>query len=113
MNIKLLAVLVAVTIYGGVTMDAAYAKKKVYTITDRQVELRNKVEASFKANELTQKEQTKLIGDLDSVDASIVKMKEKNGGKLSYKDEGKLEKSLNRVSLTLSKYGLKKRVTAH
>lgn len=92
--------------------DAA-PKKKVYTIYDRQVELRKKVEKAFKANELTEKEMGKLNGQLDDINADVDKMKAKNGGKLSYADEGKLEKRLNKVSLSLQKYELTKRVTAH
>jgi hypothetical protein len=116
MKRALIATLIAATIFGGMvesTAEAAPAKKKVYTVTDRQVELRAKVDAAFKHNELTEKQATGLAGDLDNINADIEKMKSKNGGKLSYKDEGKVEKRLNKVSLTLTKFELAKRVTAH
>lgn len=115
MKTKLLSLLLAVMFIGGICIDAAFSapKKKPYTVTDRQVELRKKVEAGVKSNELTAKEADKLISDLESIASAIEKSKSKNGGKLSYKDEGKAEKRLNKVSLTLTKYNLSKRVTAH
>lgn len=114
---KLAAFVLLATICGAQSMTVgpavAASKKKVWTIYDRQVELRKKVEKAFKANELTEKESNKLNGQLDDIDADVQKMKEKNAGKLSYKDEGKLEKRLNKVSLDLQKYQLAKRVTVH
>lgn len=89
------------------------AAKKPYTITDRVTELRTKVEAGQKENELTAKEATKLTCDLDNISNDIEKMKVKNAGKLSYSDEGKIEKRLNKVSLALTKCQLEKRVTPH
>ena len=38
-------------------------------------------------------------------------MKSKNAGKLSYIDEGKLEKDLNKVTLKIEKLSLAKRTT--
>lgn len=117
MKRQLLSLLLLVTVCGGAaSVQPACAKgpsKKVYTVTDRQVELRNKVAAAAKANELTAKEAEKLNSTLTDIDEDIVRMKAKNGGKLSYKDEGKVEKRLNTVSIDLQKYQLKKRVTAH
>src|SRR5262245_44060862 len=74
----------------------AAGKKKVWTITDRQQELRKRVEKGQKANELTAKEAGKMNDMLDDIAKDIDKMKEKNDGKLSYKDEGKIEKRLNK-----------------
>jgi hypothetical protein len=119
MTAKLLALFVAATIFGGVIADNAFAApakkptKKAYTVTDRQVELRRKIEVAFKQNELTQKESNKLLGELVDIADDIEKAKAKNAGKLSYKDEGKMEKRLNKVSLSLTKYQLNKRVTVH
>jgi hypothetical protein len=116
MKSKLFSILLAATIFGGIaapTAVTAAPKKKVYTITDRQVELRSKVDAAFKHNELTLKQADGLRGDLDDINGDIEKMKSKNGGKLSYKDEGKVEKRLNKVSLSLTKWELQKRATPH
>jgi hypothetical protein len=114
--VALTAILI-VTVCGGTLCgepaSAEAPHKKPYTVTDRQNELRKKVAVAAKQNELTQKEASKLNQMLDDVDADIQKMKSKNAGKLSYKDEGKVEKRLNKVSLDLQKYQLAKRVTAH
>jgi hypothetical protein len=93
--------------------EAAMAKPKVWTIYDRQVDLRKRVEKGAKDNELTFKEAKKLNSRLDEVAADVDKMKSKNDGKLSYKDEGKLEKRLNGISLDMDKCQLAKRVVAH
>lgn len=110
-----LLVLGFVCLPGTISAPSAVAKttKRPLTITDRQVVLRKKVAAGQKANELTAKEATKLNDGLDEVSADIEKMKTKNAGKLSYKDEGKIEKRLNGISLKLDKLQLQKRVTAH
>lgn len=117
MKRKLMALLLLATVYGGIAaVQPACAKaptKRAYTVTERQVELRSKVASAAKANELTQKEASKLTDMLNGIEADIKEMKEKNAGKLSYKDEGKIEKRLNKVSLGLQKYQLAKRVTAH
>lgn len=119
MKAKLIAILIAATVCGaGLSQEALSANqkkptKKVYTVTDRQVELRKKVDVAFKANELTEKEAAKLTDELTDIAEAIEKAKAKNAGKLSYKDEGKAEKRLNKVSLSITKYQLNKRVTAH
>jgi hypothetical protein len=53
-----------------------------------------------------------MTSKLQDVSDKIAKMKDKNGGKLSYKDEGKIEKTLNDISLNIKKLELQKRVTA-
>jgi hypothetical protein len=116
MKVQIIAIMIAATVLGGIgttPVTAAPKAKKVYTVTDRQVELRKKADAAFKHNELTEKQVTSINGDLDDINGDIEKMKSKNGGKLSYKDEGKIEKRLNKISLTLTKWELAKRVTAH
>ena len=97
---------------GGTTQYAMAAKPKVWTVTDRQVELRKRVDKGLKDNELTAKEAKKFAEQLDNLEDSINKMKTKNDGKLSYKDEGKVEKRLNEISLDIEKKQLAKRVTA-
>jgi hypothetical protein len=84
--------------------------KKHYTITQRQEMLNKEVTAGLKANELTLKEANKLKERLADVTSRIAKMKEKNAGKLSYKDEGKVEKDLNSISVDMQKEKLDKRV---
>ena len=115
MKTKLLALVLLATVCGAqsISLPQMAEAKKPYTITDRQVELRKKVQVAFKKNELTAKEQTKLNDQLDDIDADIAKAKDKNGGKLSYKDEGKMEKRLNKVSVDLQKWQLEKRVVVH
>jgi septal ring factor EnvC (AmiA/AmiB activator) len=84
--------------------------KRPFTITERQTRLESDIAKDEKTNELTKKEADGLRSDLQDIATHITKMKDKNGGKLSYKDEGKIEKDLNSVSLKLKKYELNKRV---
>ena len=86
-------------------VDSASAKSKKYTITQRQEALNAKVTKGEKNNELTKKEADKFRDRLSDVTDHIAKAKEKNGGKLSYKDEGKIEKSLNGISVDVEKTG--------
>lgn len=86
---------------------------KKWTVTQRQEQLAKETGTGEKANELTKKEADDVRSDLADISSRIAKMKEKNGGKLSYKDEGKIEKALNDVSLKIQKLKLQKRVTAH
>jgi hypothetical protein len=91
-------------------LDEAIAKSRHWTITDRQVALSSKVTAGEKSNELTKKEADKFRSRLQDVDERINKAKAKNGGKLSYKDQGKIESALNDISIDLQKKQLAKRV---
>ncbi|HEY9682637.1 MAG TPA: hypothetical protein V6C86_13745 [Oculatellaceae cyanobacterium] len=84
--------------------------RKHYTVTQRQDQLKKEVDAGQKANELTLKEANALRDRLSSVAEDETKMKSKNGGKLSYKDEGKIEKKLNGISVDMQKQKLAKRV---
>jgi hypothetical protein len=86
------------------------ASAKKWTISQRQVALRKEVDSGLKANELTLKEAQGLRDRLDSVTDDETKMKAKNAGQLSYKDQGKLEKKLNSISLDMQKDKLNKRV---
>ena len=86
--------------------------RKNWTITQRQVQLRKEVESGQKANELTLKEANTFRDKLSDLTGDEAKMRAKNGGKLSYKDEGKLEKRLNSISVDLHKQKLAKRTIA-
>jgi predicted transglutaminase-like cysteine proteinase len=115
MKHKAVMVMVAAAVLGASSLIQASpvsARSAHYTITQRQVQLTREVNAGLKANELTLKEATKLRERMTDVNSSISKMKEKNGGKLSYKDQGKVEKSLNSISVDMQKEKLQKRVTA-
>lgn len=81
-----------------------------WTIYERQVRLKKEVAQGMKANELTKKEYEGLMDSLTHINERITKMKAKNFGKLSIKDQGKIEKSLNDVSVRIQKYRLEKRV---
>lgn len=83
---------------------------KKYTISDREVSLEKKVDAAYKANQLTLKEADNLKSKLSDVKDEEVKMKQKNGGKLSYENLTKLEKDLNKISEKLQHKMLEKRV---
>lgn len=110
---KPIATLCCAIIAGGLTLQISADAGKKYTITDRQTELRRLIAKGQRNNELTLKEANKLTGKLDDIAADIEKYKSKNGGKLSYKDEGKIEKRLNSVSIDLKKAELNKRTIAH
>ena len=88
---------------------ATSAKAKHWTITDRQQALSVKVTAGEKSNNLTKKEADKLRKRLQAVNEHISNAKTKNGGQLSYKDQGKIEKELNGISVDLDKKELEKR----
>jgi hypothetical protein len=91
-------------------VQARHHYSKKVTITDRQVELTQKIDKAYKDNELTLKESDDLKGKLQKIKESEDEMKTKNGGKLSYADENTLEKSLNSVSEKLQKKMLAKRI---
>ncbi len=110
---KLIATLCCGIIAGGFALQTPADAGKKYTITDRQIELRKLIAKGQKNNELTLKEAEKLTGKLDDIASDIEKYKTKNGGKLSYKDEGKIEKRLNGISIDLKKSELNKRTVAH
>ena len=83
---------------------------KKYSITDRQVSLEKKIDKAYKDNQLTLKEADGLKEKIQEVRDDEQKMKDKNGGKLSYKNQTSLEKDLNSVSEKLQKKMLEKRV---
>ncbi len=87
------------------------AKPKV-TITDRIEILSKKIDKGQKANELTLKEADKLRSNITKINEKIEKAKSKNGGKLSYEDESKIEKDLNKVSVKLTAKELDKRTVS-
>ena len=81
-----------------------------YTVTDREVSLDKKINDAYDANQLTLQEADDLRGKMKKIKDKEQKMKDKNGGKLSYGDNNSLEKSLNDVSTKLHKKMLEKRV---
>jgi hypothetical protein len=115
MKHKAVLVMVAAAVVGVSSLIQASpvsARSAHYTITQRQEQLNREITAGLKANELTEKESTKLHERMTDVSSEISKMKAKNAGKLSYKDQGKVEKTLNSISIDMQKEKLQKRVTA-
>jgi TolA-binding protein len=111
MNQKVAALAIAGLIsLTSITLTLPAGAVKHYTITQRQEMLNKEVTAGQKANELTSKEADKLRDRLSDVTNRIEKMKANNAGKLSYKDEGKVEKDLNAISVDMQKQKLAKRV---
>jgi len=108
LSTSLASSLVAVT---SIEAEARGAKvtKKPMTITDRIEELSKKIDAGQKANELTLDEAEDLRKKITKLNEKIDKWKEKNGGKLSYKDQNNAEKDLNKVSVKLLDKQLAKR----
>ena len=109
MNQATLAATIAALLFS-ISAGCFQAEARKWTITQREVEEQKRINSGEKANELTKKEAADLRGDMADIASRIDKMKSKNGGKLSYKDEGKIEKSLNDVTLKMEKKKLEKRV---
>jgi hypothetical protein len=86
------------------------AQAKKYSVYDREVSLERKIDSAYKANQLTLKEADSLKDKIKGVKEDEQKMKDKNGGKLSYENVTDLEKELNKVSEKLHKKQLEKRV---
>lgn len=103
--IRYVSLIVAITI---IAMAAADAKKM--TVTQRQYILMGQVNRAEKAGELTMKEAGSLRDDLAGIRDRESRMKNNNGGKLSYADITKIEKDLNKLSNKLHKHELSKRV---
>lgn len=99
-----------------ITMPADARKKhpavggEPYSIADREVVLDKKINEAYSANQLTLQEADDLRGKMKKIKDKEQKMKDQNGGKLSYSDNTSLEKSLNDVSNKLHKKMLDKRV---
>ena len=70
------------------------------------------INAGQKTGELTLKEAHELRKQEASIARKKAKMKGKNLGRLSGDDSSELESDLNKVSLTLNKYRLEKRVSS-
>lgn len=86
------------------------AEAKKWTITQRHEALSKEIAKGEKSGELTLKEAEGLRSECDKITARIDKMKSKNGGKLSYTDENRLEKDLNKLSQRIQAKELAKRV---
>jgi hypothetical protein len=93
---------------GAVAPGIAAARK--WTVTERQEALSKDIDAAFKSNQLTLKERDDLKSQHQKISDRISSMQKKNGGKLSYDDNRKLEKDLNGLSVKLQKKILDKRV---
>ena len=112
---SLLSFLLTLSLCGaGLAISSIYScapvQAKKMTVYDRQVALKKEIDAGEKSKELTLKEASKLREKLESINEKKEKMLAKNGGKLSYKDEEKMEKWLNGVSIDIQKKRLAKRV---
>ena len=105
---KLNALFALALVVAFVASPIAQAHK--YTITDREVALERKIDSAYKANQLTLKEVDNLKDKIKSVKENEQKMKDKNGGKLSYENNTSLEKDLNKISDKLHTKMLDKRV---
>jgi hypothetical protein len=89
--------------------DASFAKRH-WTVTQRQQALLAEINTAQKSNQLTLKEADNLRDDQRKIVEKEQSMKDKNGGKLSVKDNTALERSLNDLSNRLHKKVLDKRV---
>jgi hypothetical protein len=108
--LKPLAAAVGLSLISISILTSPATAKRPYTITERIETFQKDIARDQKTGDLTKKEADDLRDSLSKVNEKITKMKSKNGGKLSYKDEGKIEKELNDVSLDLKKRELNKRV---
>lgn len=107
---KVLCAGLATSCLGLVVPGDAIAKK--YTIYQRQVILRDRINRAEKAKELTFKEAKDLREDLGDIQNRKINMMNNNNGKLAYDDETDLEQDLNKVSATIHKWKLNKRVAS-
>lgn len=101
----------AVSLLVGLAALSPWAEARKWTIYERQVAEQKRINSGEHSGELTKKEADGLREDMSDMANRINKMKDKNGGRLSYADEGKLEKNLNKVTLKIEKLRLEKRVT--
>jgi hypothetical protein len=107
-NVVSLVLATAFMLNGAVVPGMAASKK--WTVTERQEALSKDIDKAYKANQLTLKERDDLKSTQQKISDRISSMQKKNGGKLSYDDNRKLEKDLNGVSVKLQKRILEKRV---
>jgi hypothetical protein len=100
---------ILITLFMLASTDASFAKRH-WTVTERQQALLAEINTAQKANQLTLKEADNLRDDQRKIVEKEQSMKDKNGGKLSVKDNTSLERSLNDLSNRLHKKVLDKRV---
>jgi hypothetical protein len=86
------------------------ADARKYTIYQRQIALKSRINRAERAKELTFKEAKHYRSELADVQHDKDKMMSKNNGKLSYEDTTRLEKKLNHISAAVQKRELEKRV---
>jgi hypothetical protein len=99
----------ALVVAGYIGLMPQNAQAKSWTITQRQEKLSREITQGRKSGELTLKEADSLQNGLDDLISKEGKMKDSNAGKLSYKDQEKLEKELNKISVQMFKLKLAKR----
>jgi len=87
------------------------AKSKVWTIEARQAQLMKDINEGQKGQQLTKKEADRMRSDLADVSRKKKKMKNKaDDGKLTEDNKKELEGDLNKISDSIHKYKLEKRV---
>jgi peptidoglycan hydrolase CwlO-like protein len=111
-NTRIAAALLTLSLAVSLTLPNAATAARKWTITQRIEAEQSRINKGEKSGELTKKEADDLRGTISDINTKIGKMKEKNAGKLSYKDEGKIEKQLNGVTVKYTKLSLEKRVTS-
>lgn len=92
------------------SISAGSVQAKKLSVYERQVKLTKEVDKAQADKELTLKEANDLRERLTNLNERKEKMISKNAGKLSYKDEEKLEKTLNSISVEIQKKRLDKRI---
>ncbi|MBN9394870.1 MAG: hypothetical protein J0H83_06470 [Candidatus Melainabacteria bacterium] len=107
---RLTVALLAGMLLAGQFALSSPAEARKLTITQRQNILKQKINTAQRRGDLTLKEANHLRDDLRDVYDREAKMRDKNGGKLSYKNITDIEKDLNRISVKIQKKGLEKRV---
>lgn len=106
--------LVTLLVVSGLFATGIYqsADAKKWTIYQRQAALEKRVSTAERAKELTYKEAKSFRSDLADIEEDKCNMINKNNGKLSYADEDKLEKRLNKISAEIHRKKLAKRIAA-
>lgn len=108
-------VIVVVSLVGAVvanSLSTPTLAKRPLSISQRQVILMKRINRAERTNELTFKEANRLRDDLQSLIDREERMKEKNGGRLTWDNIGTVEKDLNKISVKIQKWQLEKRIAA-
>lgn len=109
--VKIRKTAIVVTILLAILVNALQlADARRWTIYQRQVKLAREIDQGQRSGDLTLKEADNLRHEQAKINSRIAEMKAKNGGKISYEDQNKLEKMLNQLSVSIKKKKLAKRV---